>query len=97
MMPTHDLKIWPRFFSDVLSGIKTWEVRKVTDRNYQAGDLLRLREWDPGTGAYTGRELTVRVTYVLSLSEIGAIGCVGMSIEREGPGDYGPSGGELDR
>lgn len=82
-MTLHDLKTWPRFFDDVASGRKTWEVRRVDDRTFQAGDSLRLREWDPANGAYTGRETTVRVTYVVSLSEIGAIVFVGMSIERE--------------
>lgn len=82
-MTRHDLKIWPSFFDDVVSGRKTWEVRRVDDRRFEAGDTIRLREWDPGTGTYTGRETEVRVTYVISLGAIGAVGFVGMSIERE--------------
>lgn len=51
----HDLKIWPMFFSQILSGHKSFELRK-DDRGFACGDLLQLREWDPETEAYTGRE-----------------------------------------
>lgn len=64
---THDLKTWPPFFADVLAGTKTFEVRR-NDRDYRAGDLLRLREWDPDTQAYSGRETTRRVTYAMDSS-----------------------------
>lgn len=67
MTGTHDLKTWPAFFADVLSGHKTFEVRR-NDRDYRAGDLLRLREWSPDTQAYTGRETVRRVTYTLDSS-----------------------------
>ena len=60
----HDLKILPEYFSAILSGDKTFEVRSVKDRTFQMGDELKLREWLAGTG-YTGRELAVKVTYVL--------------------------------
>jgi len=42
----HDLKIWPKHFQDVWNGIKTFELR-LNDRDYQAGDVLRLYEFDP--------------------------------------------------
>lgn len=61
-MKTHDLTTGPEFFGAIMDGRKMFEVR--TDaREYEKGDLLRLREWDPMTG-YTGREMTVRVTYI---------------------------------
>jgi hypothetical protein len=59
----HYLKIWPAFFEDIHIGLKRFEVR-VNDRNYRVGDWLRLREFDPKSGAYTGREELVEVTYV---------------------------------
>lgn len=34
-----DLKIYPSYFRDVLSGDKTFEIRK-NDRDYEIGDLL---------------------------------------------------------
>lgn len=42
----HDLKIWPQFYSRVQDGSKTFEVRK-NDRQFQFGDTVTLREWDP--------------------------------------------------
>lgn len=66
----HDLKILPKYFEDVLSGDKTFEVRSVKDRSFAPGDELRLREFDPemhnrSASGYSGREVTVKVTYVL--------------------------------
>lgn len=42
----HDLKCWPESFEAVLAGLKTVELR-LNDRDYQAGDRLILREYDP--------------------------------------------------
>jgi len=60
----HDLKIWPNYFGPVQSGAKPFEVRK-NDRDYQPGHRLRLREWDPNTKEYTGREVVRVVGYML--------------------------------
>ena len=74
-MPTHELKTWPEYFYDVEKGVKPFEVR-VNDRNFQMGDTLILKEFDPerekrnGNG-YTGRELTRIVTYILQGERIG--------------------------
>jgi Domain of unknown function (DUF3850) len=62
----HKVKSWPEFFEAILSGHKTHEVRRMTDRDYQVGDTLRLLEFDPGKGQYTGRELAVGITFVTS-------------------------------
>jgi hypothetical protein len=59
----HELKTWPQFFSAVLAHTKTYEIRK-NDRNFQVGDELFLREWDPQAQTYSGREITVSVTYM---------------------------------
>ena len=40
-MKVHNLKIKPQYFKDVVSGIKTFEVRK-NDRNFKVGDLMVL-------------------------------------------------------
>lgn len=63
-MKTHELKCWPEFFAPILSGEKTFELRK-NDRDYQVGDLLHLREWDPGTKQYSGSEIRKRIAYML--------------------------------
>lgn len=72
---THELKIWPQFYCRVKDGTKTFEVRK-NDRNFQFGDIVILREWDPEpiTGAtkapkgYTDSpELTFKIGFILVL------------------------------
>lgn len=42
----HELKIWPQFYARVKNGSKTFEVRN-NDRNFQMGDTVVLKEWDP--------------------------------------------------
>lgn len=61
----HVLKIWPEHFRDVRVGIKTAELR-LNDRNFQPGDVLVLREYDPQTGEYTGEVEIRTVTHVLA-------------------------------
>lgn len=56
-------KIWPEFFQSVLEGKKTFELR-LADFPCRPGDILVLREWDPQTNEYTGREIEKQVTYV---------------------------------
>lgn len=63
MTRTHDLKTWPTPFNQVLGGLKPFEIR-VDDRNFAEGDLLNLCEWEPYARAYTGRELTRRITCI---------------------------------
>jgi hypothetical protein len=62
----HKVKSWPQFFEATLAGIKTHEVRRLTDRDYKVGDRLLLQEYDPTAETYSGRELAVRITYVTS-------------------------------
>jgi ASC-1-like (ASCH) protein len=59
----HELKIHPEYFEAVLSGEKRFEFRKC-DREYQVGDVLHLKEWDPKKKVYTGREIVKKVLYV---------------------------------
>ena len=62
------LKTLPAFYNAVLIGEKTFEVR-YNDRDYRVGDVLILREWT-GRG-YTGENIVVRVSYILSAPEFG--------------------------
>lgn len=75
----HELKILPEFFGKVISGEKTFEVRK-NDRPYNVGDMLALNEWDPVNG-YTGNSCLVFVDYILNDSEYCKIGYITMSIK----------------
>lgn len=60
----HDLKIWPRFFEEVITGVKACQLRQ-NDRNFQIGDSLKLQEYVKEKQLYTGRETTVLVTDVI--------------------------------
>lgn len=62
-MKTHEVKSWPEFFEAVAAGVKSFELRK-NDRHYQPGDILVLKEWNPNTQEYTGRQLRKRINYV---------------------------------
>jgi hypothetical protein len=67
---THELKSWPSCFAAVKAGNKPFDVRE-NDRNFQLGDKLLLREYDPETEQFTGHTITRWVSYVL---EGGAFG-----------------------
>ena len=62
-------KIWPQYFKRILSGEKNFELR-LADFECQPGDTLYLREWDPETKDYTGRQLEKEVTYVLKTKNV---------------------------
>lgn len=47
------VKCWSRFFGEVLTSLKPFEIR-YNDRNYQPGDWLIQKEYNPETGEYTG-------------------------------------------
>jgi len=59
----HNLKTWPVFFEAILSGAKTFEIRK-NDRAFKVGDILLLDEYDHTKPAYTGRQCERVVTYI---------------------------------
>ena len=60
----HDLKIWPMNLFPILVGKKTCEIR-VNDRNYQVGDILCLRAFDPDKQEYINDMIFEReVTYI---------------------------------
>lgn len=58
----HELKTWPSPFDAAWRQHKTHEIRKA-DRDFKQWDVLYLREWEPSTEEYTGRECRVEVTY----------------------------------
>ena len=63
----HNLKILPEHFAPVITGDKKAEVR-FNDRNFKAGDYLRLQEWCEMRG-YTGKIVARKVTHVADLSQ----------------------------
>ena len=56
-------KIWPQYFQAIFDGKKTFELR-LNDFEVDEGDILVLKEWDPETKDYTGRELEKKVGYI---------------------------------
>lgn len=62
--PVHELKVWPEYFDLLAAGTKRHEIR-FNDRCYGPGDVLALREYEPGRG-YTGREMGAKVSAVLA-------------------------------
>ena len=61
----HELKIWPEFFEVVSEGKKKFEIRSTSDRKFEEGQNVLLREWDKETESYTGKWIHVQVTYLL--------------------------------
>ncbi|HNW71456.1 MAG TPA: DUF3850 domain-containing protein [Candidatus Paceibacterota bacterium] len=56
-------KTWPDLFQKILDGEKTFDLR-LNDFDIEEGDILILKEWDPKTKNYTGRELEKKVGFV---------------------------------
>ena len=54
---------WIEYFRPQLEGKKNFEIRK-NDRNYQVGDTLVLKEYDPKTNKFTGINMLAEVTYI---------------------------------
>lgn len=67
---THILKTWPIFFQAIKRGTKTAEIRK-NDRDFQVGDRIILKEWEPTTEKYTGEFVEVTITHILQDTSIG--------------------------
>lgn len=80
----HELKISPAYFEDVISGRKTFEVRK-NDRDFRENDYVALKEFRidaPDGMQYTGRSAIYRITYILDNPEFCKAGYVVMGIEK---------------
>lgn len=76
----HALKQSTEYFGDVISGRKTFEVRR-NDRPYKVGDLLALNEYDTKKQSYTGNSCLCYIDYILNDSEYCKEGYVVMSIK----------------
>lgn len=66
----HKLKIHPKYFKEVCTGKKSFEIRK-NDRNFKVGDILLLQEFYPDTQEYTGRVVQRKITYITDYAQQG--------------------------
>ena len=62
-------KVWPEYFQRIYDKDKTFEIR-LANFKCKPGDTLILKEWDPKTKKYSGRELEKQVTYVLKTKDL---------------------------
>lgn len=70
MGKTHELKCWPEYYKLVTSGLKDFELR-LDDRNFEEGDTVILKEWNPVTKQYTNHEHIRKIVYVFRDEEMG--------------------------
>lgn len=63
-MEMHKLKSWSMFYTDILSGERTSDIRCTDDRRFKIGDIMELNEYNPVTSEYTGRIQNVMITYI---------------------------------
>lgn len=61
---THVIKSWSMFFTDILTGMRTSDIRSTADRRFKVGDIMELHEFDPATFTFTGRVVNVEITYL---------------------------------
>ena len=61
---THELQLWSACFAAVEAGDKPFDVRE-NDCDFQVGDALLIREYDPDSGTYSGQTILRWVSYVL--------------------------------
>lgn len=65
---THDIKILSEYFSKVIDGSKTFEIRK-NDRNYKVGDRLLMREYINNGDYETGGWIFATITYITNYNQ----------------------------
>lgn len=71
----HELKTLPNYFEAIEQGLKKFEIRNNTDRGFQKGDLVVLKEYTNEVrfgsldGGYTGREIQAEITYVTNYQQ----------------------------
>lgn len=63
MASTIEKKAWPQWFELVWQGEKTYEYR-LADFEIKPGYTFVMREWDPESQTYTGRELEAVVGHI---------------------------------
>lgn len=63
MTKTHDLKLLPVYFHEVVLGKKTFEIR-LNDRDFKVGDKIVLREFTGVECEYTGEFVEGEILFI---------------------------------
>ena len=63
MNKTHDLKLLPVYFHEVVLGNKNFEIR-LNDRDFKVGDKIILREFEGISQDYTGEFVEGEIMFV---------------------------------
>lgn len=66
----HEIKCWPEFFGKIALREKEFELRK-NDRDYQVGEIIKIREYVPNKQRYTGSFVLREISYMLTNTEFG--------------------------
>ena len=64
-MKTHKLKTVQPFFDEVSKRNKTFELRR-NDRDFKVGDEIYLQEYDMMHNSFSGKEVRIEITYILT-------------------------------
>ena len=78
MPEEHKIKLSSKYFDDVKSGRKSFEIRK-NDRNYRVNDILIMQEYTE-SGEYTDRYIEAVIIYILECNYL-KDGYVALGIE----------------
>jgi hypothetical protein len=65
----HEVNIWPEPYAAVVRGNKQIVLQRTPDREFAAGQILLLREWDPRHMETPRDGVYVRITDVVAGSE----------------------------
>jgi hypothetical protein len=83
----HELKCAQEHYIRIISGQKTFEIRK-NDRNFQVGDILILREYDAKRGQYIdcSPAIRARIVYITHYAQKDDFVVLGIAIEENPDG-----------
>lgn len=76
--PLQHLKSWTPFFEAFLNDSKKHDLRDITDRKFEVGEVVVLEEFDPFGCGYTGRKMNMMITYITDREHPCALSSVGL-------------------
>lgn len=72
------LKSWLHFFAAFEAGAKKHDLRDISDRTFEVGEVVVLEEFDHIVGRYTGRKLDMMITYITDRNHPCALSSFGL-------------------